>query len=159
MNMKFSIKQACGLIIQLIVISGCGSKGKDRGIKADISSRARKEVAFAGVNYIVNKGVVYLSGACPSPKEKQQVEAIVGKIAGVKNVEDSIQITPVILDQNFWTRRAVDSLVQEYPTVTPSMSGDTVVLLGSIPEKQLPQIMEKMRSIPFHSLRNELRLE
>jgi hypothetical protein len=159
MNMKLAFIQACPLLVSLIIISGCGSKSKDKGIKADISSRARKEIAFAGVNYVVNNGVVYLAGYCPSLKEKQQVEAIVGKIAGVKNVEESIQIAPVILDHNFWIRKAIDSVVQDYPGVTPKMNGDTVVLLGSLPKKQLPDVMKKIQSIPFRSFRNQLTLE
>jgi hypothetical protein len=148
-----------GLTLLVVIHLGCSQAAKDKGIKADIASKAREEYAFAGVNYTVKDGTVYLGGNCPSLKDKDKVNVIVKKLAGVKNVEDSIQIVPVVLDQNYWLRRAIDSVIEDYPQVTAQMREDTVVLIGSLSKDQLPKMMEKIKAIPVSGILNNVVLQ
>jgi hypothetical protein len=54
----------------LLLLLGCSQKEKDKGIKGIISSTAKQEIAFAGVNYIVKNGVVTLSGNALTDKDR-----------------------------------------------------------------------------------------
>jgi hypothetical protein len=154
---QLSIQISLLMIISMVV--GCSQQSKDKDIKADLATKAQDEVAFAGVNYTVKNGTVYLSGNCPSLNAKEKVQSTVKDLAGVKNVEDSLQIAAVILDENFWVRRSVDSLLKDYPRATAQMSGDTVMLIGSVQKNELPKIMDKLKAIPARSVNNLLLAE
>jgi hypothetical protein len=75
-----------------------GCNNKDADLKGMIATTAKKEIAFAGVHYIVSN-VVTLNGSCPSEKDKMKVEQKVKQTAGVKKY-----LAISILPQLFWTR-------------------------------------------------------
>src|SRR5215204_4197703 len=124
------IKRILAVIVACCFFTACSQQAKDRDIKADIATKAQKEISFAGVNYIVTEGVVQLSGICPSQKAKDKVEATIKKIAGVKDVVSSIAIGPVVLDSDPLLKQSVDSVLKKYSKATAEINNNNVVLLG-----------------------------
>ena len=60
---------AMALFVATLLVS-CSREKMDKDVKADITTKAEKEISFAGVNYTVLNGQVNLTGVCPSQKAK-----------------------------------------------------------------------------------------
>jgi hypothetical protein len=146
---------ATGLSAVLLLLS-CSRQTMDRAIKGDIATKAKTEIAFAGVNYTVADGVVNLSGACPSPKEKSNVETTVQKIAGVKKVVNNISLSPVLLDENFSLKQSVDSVLKDYNLVTAQLQNKQVVLTGQAGEKEAQELTKSLQQLPVSGIENRL---
>ena len=137
-----------GIIAALLIsVAGCGQKEKDKDIKADITTKAQSEIAFAGVHYTVNKGVVDLWGTCPSEKEKHKVETTVGKIAGVKKIINQVVLGPVVLDENFSLKQSVDSALKNYSLVSAQVSNGIVTLTGEAKADEVQKIQESLQKL------------
>ena len=153
---------APGLILLVLLIS-CSQAKMDRNIKADITAKAKSEIAFAGVNYTLNEGIAQLSVTCPvtcpSLKEKDKVKSTVRKIAGVKNVVNTVTIAPVILDEDFSLKQSVDSVLKSYTKATAQVHNKQVVLIGTIKAKEQQQVTEALQKLGVAGIDNRLTVE
>ena len=147
------------LLALVIFLTGCSQQKKDREIKADITAKAKSEIAFAGVNYTVSNGIVDVTGVCPSAKERDKVESAVRRIAGVKEVKNSIAIGPVVLDADFSLKQSVDSLLMNYNLAGASVENSNVILTGSVPEKDLQKILNGLKKLPVAGVVNQLAVQ
>src|SRR5688500_16139939 len=86
------------LVFICTLLWSCSQQTKDKDIKQMLVTKAKEEIAFAAVNYSIDKGVVALTGTCATDKERQQVEQEVKQTPGVKQVVNNILVAPVILD-------------------------------------------------------------
>jgi osmotically-inducible protein OsmY len=129
----------------------------DRDIKADITVKSKTELSFAGVGFTVDKGVVNLTGMCPSKATKDKVASTVKKIAGVKAVRDSIMIGPVVIDTDPALKQSVDSALMKFNLAQASVSNNNVLLTGSVKRPQDVQaIMKALEKLPLASIDNRL---
>jgi osmotically-inducible protein OsmY len=85
----------------LIGLSGCVNTGAKTGgyvddslITAKVKSEmaADKEVQARNINVITTKGVVTLSGMTTTTQESTKAAEIAGRVAGVKSVENNIEV-------------------------------------------------------------------
>jgi osmotically-inducible protein OsmY len=156
-RVKESILATCMGLSTLLM--SCSRQTMDSAIKGDITTKAKSEIAFAGVNYTVAKGVVQLSGVCPSQKERDKVESTVSKISGVKSVVNAIITGPVVLDENFSLKQSVDSVLKDYILATAQVSNKQVTLTGQVNEKELKKITEGIQKLPVSGIDNRLTVQ
>jgi hypothetical protein len=147
------------LAVACLFLAGCSQQKKDSDIKADITTKAKTEIAFAGVNYMVENGMVHLYGSCPSPREKDKVITTVKKIAGVKEIADSMVIQPVMLTADFSLKQSVDSVLKRYSLATAVVSNGTVLLQGKATGKDHQKITEALHQLPVSGIDNRMLLE
>jgi len=125
-------------------IAGCTS---DKDIKADIAQKAKNDVNFAGVSYSVENKVVTLSGKCPSIKAKQKVQQAVKDINVINGIVDSIQISPVLLDNDFALQQAADSVLAVYPQVQANVKNDSILLSGKATKKDMGSLIAAIKRL------------
>lgn len=142
----------------LIVLSfaSCSSKPSDGEIRAMVSLKAKEEMNFAGVNYSVSKGVVTLTGSCPSEKGRTTVEQEVSKIFGVKEVINETNIAPVVLDTDFPLKQAVDSILMKTAAIEGVVEDSIIYLRGVAKNSELKEINSKLNNLQPKMIRSQL---
>ncbi|HEX8314704.1 MAG TPA: BON domain-containing protein [Flavisolibacter sp.] len=140
----------------VLVMAGCSQQTKDKGIKQIIATTAKKEIAFAGVNYSVAGGVVTLSGNCATEKERSKIESTVKQTAGVKEVINLITISPVTLTGEHLLKQAVDSVLMKYPTVNAVVEDSIIYLQGQVKDKDAEKIMTGLQGLGAKGVTNQL---
>ncbi len=88
---------------------------KDMGKKLETQMDLAGELNNSGIeiqDMIVdlNNGIVSISGTVNSKADKEKVILLLGNIAGVEKVEDSLEIAGSDKDSNFYTVKSSDSL-------------------------------------------------
>ena len=140
------------------LITGCTQQTKDKGIKQIIGSTAKEEIAFAGVSYSVKGGNVTISGICATEKEKTKVESEVKQTAGVKSVSNLITIAPVVLNGGHLLKKAVDSILMDYPAVQASVQDSVVYLQGQLKNGEVEKIMTALQALHPKVITNQLQI-
>jgi len=128
----------------------------DKDIKADITTKAEKEISFAGVNYTVLNGEVNLTGICSSQKAKDKVKSTVKKIAGVSAVNNAITIGPVVINSDPLLKQSVDSVLKKYSQATAQLNNNNVILTGQVAKEEGHKIVEALQKLPVNSIDNRL---
>ena len=146
---------AMALLVASLLVS-CSRKKMDKDIKADITTKAEKEISFAGVNYTVLNGEVNLTGVCPSQKAKDKVESTVKKIAGVSAVNNAITIGPVVINSDPLLKQSVDSVLKKYSQATAQLNNNNVILTGQVAKEEGHKIVEALQKLPVNSIDNRL---
>jgi hyperosmotically inducible protein len=142
-----------GLGMYLLVATGCTT---DKDIKAQITGLAKTDVNFADVNYTVENKVVTLTGYCPSKKSKDEVEATMKSIRVVKGINNQIQIAPVVLDNAFPLKQAVDSVLAQYPTVQANVTTTQVTLMGKVKKPEADKLLPAITKLNIGQVINQL---
>lgn len=140
------------------IFSSCSQQELDKEIKADIAAKAKSELNLAAVNYVVENGVVTLTGKCASEKSKGEAEQTVKGINIVKGIINQIEVTPVILTASFPLKQAVDSVLKTYPTVQADVKGDTIMLEGKAKNQDAEKILAGLQPLHPHKIENQLKL-
>ena len=130
---------------QLLVLAGCSPK--DTTIKADLVTKAKSDKDFAGVRLTVDKGVVTLSGECPTEKARSTVETTVKGVYGVKDVINKVSIAPVVLGTDQQLKQGVDSLLRAFPTIEAITKDSVVYLQGKLPDDQVMELKNKVNQL------------
>jgi osmotically-inducible protein OsmY len=141
------------------LFSGCGQQKQDRNIKADIATKARTDLNFAGVSYMVADGIVSLTGKCPTQKAKDEVEKTVRDISIVKDIVSTIEIAPVILGADQALKESVDSVLMHYARVQAVVMDSTVLVRGVVEQKDLQELMSGLQSLQPRKLDNQLTVQ
>src|SRR4051812_44767358 len=76
----------------VIALSSCSQEYKDEEIKKDLTTKVKNEREFIGVRFVVNDGIVSLSGECPTAEARNKVESKVKSMYAVKSVLNNISI-------------------------------------------------------------------
>ena len=147
------------VFLSFILLPGCNRDKMDKDIKADIAVKSKTEVDFAGVQFIVDKGIVILTGLCASNKAKDNVEVTVKNIAGVKDVKNNIVVGPVVIDQDFPLKQSVDCVLMKYNMVQASVDNGGVIVTGKLPEKELSKLLESLNNLPVSKIENRLTVQ
>ncbi|MVN22849.1 BON domain-containing protein [Mucilaginibacter arboris] len=147
------------LLLLIILCSSCSKAHRDKEIKADLTTKAKNELNFAGVNYMVEDGVVTLTGKCSSEKSKNEVEQDVKGINIVKGIINKIVVAPVTLTSDFPLKQAADSVLKNYPGAEADVSGNTIVLEGKAAQKDVDKILPALNKLHPNKIDNRLKLE
>src|SRR5947209_4589122 len=102
----------------IFALFSCSQQYKDEAIKKDLTSKAKSGKEFTGVRFVVNDGIVSLSGECPTPQDRNKVESTVRGVYAVKGVINNITIAPVVIGTDKQLKQSVDSTLKTYPGVT-----------------------------------------
>ena len=140
----------------LFLLFSCSQSTKDQGIKEMIATKAKQEISFAGVNFLVEGGVVTLTGNAPTEKDKSEIEEKIKGVAGVKNVVNQLVVAPVVLDGNFSLKQSVDDILKKYPTVQAQVKDSIIALQGTIDSKKAQKLFKSIGQLKAKGVTNEL---
>lgn len=149
-------KCCVGCFLLLVLLLGCSQAEKDKGIKQMIGTAAKEDVAFAGVSYTVEQGVVTLTGSCPSEKQKGEVEKAVKQLAGVKKVVNEVVVAPVVLTADHPLQQSVDSVLMKYPSISARVKDSVIYVRGKADQKEAGKLMPVLQKLGAKAVQNEL---
>jgi osmotically-inducible protein OsmY len=145
------IKNISGMLLAfcsaMLLTAGCDQRTTDREIKADITSKAKDDINFAGVQFTVENGKVTLLGICPTPKSRELVKQKLSTIHVISSVEDRLLISPVTIGHSYTVKQQVDSILATYPTVIAVVSDNSVALMGSVENKELNKLLQSVAKV------------
>jgi osmotically-inducible protein OsmY len=147
------------IVCAIVSFTSCSQQQTDKEIKADITVKAKSNLNFAGVNYTVDKGVVTLTGKCPSEHAREEIEGTIKSINIVKSFIDSIQVAPVIITTDQPLKQAVDSVLMNYAAVDAKVSNDTVALMGKANRQDFTELMQKMKKLNPLQIKSNVKVE
>jgi hypothetical protein len=140
------------LIISAMIFAAVGCKVPDEEIRADIAGKARDNMNFAGLSYIVRNGVIDVSGSCPSKKAYDNVHNLLKTINVARALRFNVNIAPVVLDTLTPTKLKVDSVLSAYPRVVAFVSPNGILLSGDVKDtdqrQKLLTELNKQVSLP-----------
>jgi hypothetical protein len=136
---------ACLLAVSML--SACSQKARDQAIKADLTVKAKEDVNFAGVRFSVEKGMVTLTGSCPTTKSKNLVMQKIGTIHVIDSLQDHLVIGPVRIGPSFSVSQQVDSILAAYPSVIATVSDTAVVLRGKVRITELEKMVSAVAMV------------
>ena len=145
----------CLVVICMTIIS-CSPEDYDKQIKIDITSKAKSDINFAGVNYIVKNGGVILTGSCPTVKARAGVDQSLSTIHILKFVDNRIKISPVTMGASFAIKQAVDSVLATYPLVNAEVTDSAVVLIGSVKGPESAKLLSDIKKVASGTLVNNM---
>lgn len=148
--MKMMRGRVC--FICLLLLMACNQHEKDKGIRQMINAQAREKIAFAGVEYSVQNGVVILRGTCSTEQERSEVESEVKQTSGVKEVQNQIIIAPVILTGEHLIKKAVDSVLADYPAVQASIRDSVVYLNGETDKQTSEKLLQALTTMKVKTI-------
>jgi hypothetical protein len=125
-------------------ISACTT---DKDIKADIEQKAKNDINFAGVSYTVENKMVTLSGSCPTEKARIKVQQAVKDINVIKGIIDRVQISPIILNDDFSLQQATDSVLAIYPQVYAEVKNHSITLFGKATKKNMDSLIAGVKRL------------
>jgi len=131
----------------VIALCSCSQEYKDEEIKKDLTSKVKNEREFIGVRFVVNDGIVSLSGECPTPQERSKVESKVKSMYAVKGVLNNITIAPVIIGTDQQLKQSIDSTLKTYPGVTAIVKDSIVQLMGKAQAKDQHKLLSAIQSL------------
>jgi len=134
----------------------CSPQMKDRAIKEDITTKAKDDINFAGMNYTVENGVVSLSGYAPTADAREKAASTIKRIAGVKQVNNMVAIAPVVLDHDFPLKQSVDSVLMKYSKAQAHVEEGHVVILGKASKEEADKLLKALDKLPISSVDNQL---
>jgi osmotically-inducible protein OsmY len=137
------MKKIIVALITAVALAGCQTT--DEEIRADIASKARKDLNFAGLSYTVQNGKVSFKGSCPSQKAYNQVKQAVRNIHVIKAVIYDVHIAPVTLDILTQVKMQVDSLLAKYPQVVAEVRPAGITLRGTVTAAQRSGLISDSR--------------
>lgn len=155
---KRSVAAIC-IIAAMLSFAGCSQQSKDKEIKADITTKTKTDVNFAGVSYTVNNGIVTLTGNCPTAKSKSDAEATIKGINIIKGINNQIQIAPVELTADFTLKQSVDSVLAAYPAVKADVAQQVVTLTGQTKKQEVNKLIPAIDKLNPMKVENQLTIQ
>jgi hypothetical protein len=147
------------LLTVLLLVSSCTQEYQDKGTKADLTTKAKSELDFVGVHFTVTNGVITLTGNCPTPKAKAEVEKTAAAIAGVKQVVNQITIAPVVISSDRPLQQKVDSLLMAYPQAQGKVLDSVVTLQGQALERDVEKLQSGLKQLKIKGVDNQLSVQ
>jgi osmotically-inducible protein OsmY len=146
----------CVFSLLIFAFCGCSQQHKDEEIKKDLTAKAKNEKNFAGIRFVVNGGIVSLSGECPTEKARSEVVSMVRSVYAVKEVINHITIAPVVIGTDQQLKQSVDSVLKTYPGVEAIVKDSIVQLQGQAPGKEQQKLLSAIQKLQPRQLQNEV---
>lgn len=139
---------------------------KDADIQKAVRTELDKDPGFAGITASVTDGVVTLTGSCKTEGCDASAEEAVKNVKGVKEVKNTIEVTPpapvqapVQISPDDSLQTAVNDIVSGYNGVTATINDGVVTLTGKIKRADLQALMMKLHAIKPKKIDNKLTIE
>lgn len=138
-------------------MTACSGYERDQQIKADLTIKAKEDINFAGLNFTVQDRHVNIWGICPTESAKKEVIRKLATIHVIKGIHAKLVVAPLKIDTNFALKQRMDSLLARHPNSWPEITGQSIIIKGSVKEEQLPQLLNSIhKTIPNHLLINQI---
>jgi osmotically-inducible protein OsmY len=137
------MKKIIVALITAVALAGCQTS--DEEIRADIATKARKDLSFAGLQYTVQNGAVSFNGSVPSQKAFNQIKQAIRNIHVIKSVNYKVGIAPLMLDTLTQVKMQVDSILAKYPQVIAEVRPAGITLRGSVTAAQRSGLISDSR--------------
>lgn len=144
------------MCLLIIAICSCSQQYKDREIKKDLTSKAKSNKELIGVHFVVNDGIVSLSGECATPQDRAKVESTVKGVYAVTGVLDNIAIAPVVIGTDNLLKQSVDSTLKTYPGVRALVKDSIVQLQGYAETKDEQKLSTSIQELGPKQLQNQV---
>jgi hypothetical protein len=146
-------------VISALSMVSCNSYEMDQEIKADLIIKAKEDVNFADVNFIVRNRNVKIWGYCPTNKSRMAIIQKLGTIHVIKNIDNQLLTRPILINQDFYLKQLADSLLAKHPESWAVITDQNVILRGNVKEKQLSKLLQAIhQQIPQRVLINQTTL-
>lgn len=153
------IQKLLFLNLLFFALCSCSQQHNDIEIKRDLTSQAKGNKEFFGVRFMVNDGLVTLSGECPTEKARDLVVDKVKRTYAVKDVISKITIAPVIIGTDEQLKQGVDSILKTYPGVQAIVKDSIVQLQGNADVKDQNKLLSAIQKLQPKSLQSEVNFE
>jgi hypothetical protein len=130
------------LTLVLAALAGCNTS--DEEIRADIASKARQNLEFAGLQYTVKNATANFTGSCPSKTAFEKIKKTIKNIHVIKAAIYNIKLKPVTIDELMPLKQTTDSILAQYPQVIADVRKDSVTLKGSISAKAKLKLLQTL---------------
>ncbi|HKG08453.1 MAG TPA: BON domain-containing protein [Pedobacter sp.] len=144
------------ILVIYLATTGCNQQMRDQEIKADITTKAKEDINFAGVQFTVQNGIVTLLGSAPTLKSREMLKQKVSSIHVIDSIDDRLQIAPVSIGANFTLKQQIDSVLVSYPMVIAAVSDNSAALIGSVSRKKRSKLLEQVGKLVGHTTTNRL---
>ena len=148
-----------GIFIFMLILSACSKQSQDKEIKADIVTKVKTDVNFAGVSYTVDGGMVTLTGFCATDKSKKEAEKTIKGINIIKGINNQIQIAPVVITADMPLKQSVDSVLAAYPTIQASVLAKVVTLQGKAQKQETDKLIPAINTLHPAKIENQLMVQ
>jgi hypothetical protein len=135
------------IVFSATIFSNCSPENKDVSVKKDLAVKAKSEIDFIGVRFVVNDGIVTLNGVCPTKSAVDAVHNKVKHLYGVKDVVNNLEIAEVVIGTDWMLKRGVDSVLTEYSQVEAITRDSVVTLLGKVDASKKEELILKMKGL------------
>jgi len=133
------------ILIALTLLALAACQPSDKEIRANIAGKAQEDLNFAGLHYTVDKGIVEVSGRCPSEKAFKKIKQTIQGIHVIKDVHYNVTIAPVVLDSLTPVKLHADSLLAQFPRVTAAVTPPVVTLKGEVTAAERTKLLKTFR--------------
>ena len=147
MKLEYTTSRFFQVGMILLLLSACSQQARDREIKADITTKAKQDINFAGAYFTVKDGTVSLWGRCATEKSRDLLLQKLKTIHVIKAIDDRLIIGPVSIGSNFSFKQRVDSVLAKYPGVSAELSGNGIHLMGRARPAELQKMLESLREV------------
>lgn len=144
------------IMIAYLLVLSCSSEKRDQQIKADLVSKAKEDINFAGVLFTVSNAKVDLWGSCPTEHSRTLVRKKIGTIHVIKALNDQIKINVVKLDHNLDLKLKADSVSAKYPGVAATVADSVVTLVGKVAPDKLNTLITSIGQLKPKAIKNQL---
>jgi hypothetical protein len=144
------------LLFVLSVVTACSQQSQDKEIKADIVTKVKTDINFAGVSYTVDRGMVTLTGFCSTDKSKKEAEKTIKAINIIKGINNQIQIAPVVITADMPLKQSVDSVLAAYPTIQADVLANVITLKGKAQRQETDKLMSAINMLNPAKVENQL---
>ncbi|RYD76554.1 MAG: hypothetical protein EOP55_11225 [Sphingobacteriales bacterium] len=125
----------------ILLLASCNGYDRDKQIKQDLTMKAKEDVNFVGLNFIVRKRNVDIWGNCPTLRAKHNVMKKLNTIHVIKGVTDRITIAPVNIDTNLAVKQLVDSLLAKHPRCWAQVINQNIFVEGQVKKEQIGELL------------------
>lgn len=150
-------------VIPGILVSSC--KEKDSKIQAAVET-SLKNSGMPEISASVKDGVATLTGECKSDAEKAEVESMIAKVKGVKQVVNNCTVAPlptapapVEIAADDPLSKGVTDAIKDYSGVKADVKDGVITLTGEIKRSELQKLMQTLHTLKPKRIDNKLTIK
>lgn len=144
------------LAVALFGVPACKAKNRDAEIQTAINNKTQSDPYLAGVSATVVDGTVTLTGNCADEPCRQNAEASIKKVEGVKKVVNNITVAPVTVTPDAQLQTAAEEVARRYDGVQASVTDGVVTLRGTVQRDRLQALIQDINALRPKRIDNQL---
>ena len=162
--MKFIKSYLLLFLFSSAIFIGC--KPKDADFKAKIEKTLQASPETQSVSVDVKDGVATLTGEVKDDAAREKAGAAAKDVNGIKNVENHVTITPmvvetapVVINSDSTLVQSVKDATKDFPTVNASVNDGVITLTGNIKRSSLQTLMMSLNTLKPKKIDNQLTIK